>query len=75
MFQALGKYAQRKRLHLGDGVRLVGTVAEHARELRDLGDPAAILLSFELNREGHTGTLAPGWLPNKPLQPTSGELV
>lgn len=68
MLEPLSQYAQRQSLHLRDGFRLVGAVAEHAREVRDLGDPAAILLTFELNREDHNGTLAPGWRPNKPLR-------
>lgn len=72
MFEPLSQDAQREGLHFSHGFRLVGTVAEHAREVRDFGDPAAIFLTFELNLEGHKGTLAPGWLPHKALQPTSG---
>lgn len=67
MFQSLGQDPQRQGLYLCHGLRLVGTVAKHAREVGDLGNPAAIHLTFELDLEGHKGTLAPGWLPNKRL--------
>ena len=70
MFKSLSQYAQRESLYLSYGFRLVGTVAEHAREVRNLGDPTAILLTFELNLEGHKGTLASGSPPHKPLQPS-----
>lgn len=63
MFETLGQDAQRQRLHLGDSLGLVDGIAEHARQLGDLGDPSAILFAFELNLEGHMGTLAPGAFP------------
>ena len=75
MFQSLSQYSQGQGLDFGDGLWLAGAVTEHTGEIGDLGHPAAIVLAFELDLEGHQGTLALGWLPNKPLlQPTSGEL-
>lgn len=71
MLETLGQDTQCQRLHLGDSFGLAGRIAEHSREIGNLGDPPAILLSFELNLEGHMGTLAPGWRPNKRLHPSA----
>lgn len=69
MFETLGQDAQGQRLHFGDGFGLVGAVAEHSREVGNLGNPPAILLAFELNLEG---TLTPGWLPARRLVRLTG---
>ena len=50
---------------VGDGLGLARAVAEHACEIADFGNPAAIVLSSELDLERHKGTLALGWLPNE----------
>lgn len=42
MFETLGQDAQGQGLHLGDGFGLVGAIAEHSREVRNLGDPPSI---------------------------------
>jgi hypothetical protein len=75
MFEPLCQYAQRQCLDFGHRLGLVGTITEHTRKIRDLRDPAAVRLAFELDLEDHKGTLAPEWLPNKPLQPTSGRCI
>lgn len=69
MFETLRQDTQGQRLHLRDSFGLVGSIAEHSREIGNLGDPPAILLAFELNLEGHIGTLAPERRPNKQLRP------
>ena len=69
VFETLGQDAQGQRLYLSDSFGLVGGIAEHSREIGNLGDPPAILLAFELNLEGHMGTLAPERRPNKRLHP------
>lgn len=71
MFETLGQDPQGQRLHLGDSFGLVGGITEHSREIGNLGDPAAILFAFELDLEGHIGTLAPEWRPNKRLHPSA----
>ena len=71
MFETLGQDTQGQRLHPSDSFGLVGAIAEHSREIGDLGDPPAILLAFKLNLEGHMGTLAPEWRPNKRLHPSA----
>lgn len=71
MFETLGQDPQRQRLHLGDSLGLVGGIAEHSRKVGNLGNPSAILLAFDLNLEGHIGTLAPEWRPNKRLHPSA----
>ena len=65
MVQPLRQYSQGDGLNLGHSFRLVGAVAEHACEVRDLSERSAILLAFELNLDDHKGTSAPGRLPNK----------
>jgi len=60
MFQTLCQHAQRERLHFRHGLRLVGAIAEHAREVRNLGDPSPVLFAFQLNFEDHMGTVALG---------------
>ncbi len=70
MFETLGQDTQGQRLHLRDSFGLVGSIAEHSREIGNLGNPPAILFAFELNLEGHIGTLAPEWRPNK-LHPSA----
>lgn len=60
MLEPLGEHPQGKGLNLRDGVRLIGPVAHHASKVGDLGQPAPVLLSFELDLEGHERTVAPG---------------
>ena len=67
MFETLGQDPQGQRLHLSDSVRLVSGITEHPREIGNFGDPPAILFAFELNLEGHMGTLAPERRPHKRL--------
>ncbi len=60
MFQSFRQHSQGQGLDFGDGLGLVGAVAEHTCEIRDFGNPAAILLTFELDLESLKGTLALG---------------
>jgi len=53
MLQSLSQDAECERLNLRHGHTLTSAVAEHAREVRDFGDPAAVLLAFKLDLEGH----------------------
>ena len=45
MLESLGKYAQGKGLHMGDRLGTGLTVAEGSGEIRDLCDPALVILS------------------------------
>jgi hypothetical protein len=49
LLEALGQHAQRKSLHLRDGVRAGLTVGEHAGQGGDLGDPPPIDFLLELD--------------------------
>lgn len=71
VFETLGQDAQGQGLHPSDSFGLVGSIAEHSREVGNLGDPPAILFAFELNLEGHIGTLAPELRPIKRLHPSA----
>lgn len=60
VFETLRQDSQSQCLHFRDGFRLVGAVAEHSIEVRNLSDPPAILLEFELDLKNHKSTLARG---------------
>ena len=51
MFQPFGQDAEGKGLDAGNGFIAARSVAQHARKIRDLGNPAAIFLAIEFNRE------------------------
>lgn len=72
MFEALGQNPKSKGLHLGDGFGLVGPVAHHASEVRDLGEPAAVLLLLDFDLEGHGRNVAPA--PEGDKAPTNNQL-
>jgi len=75
VFKPLSEDAQGQCLDLRDGLGLVGSIRHDPREFGNLRNPATVGLTFEFNLERHKATLASDRLPNKPLQPTSGELV
>lgn len=54
MLQAFGDHAQGEGLNLSDGFASVGAAAEHARQCRHFGQPAAIVFPFELNANATT---------------------
>ena len=73
MFETLGDHAEGKRLHSGDGLVPCPAVAENAGQVWNLGDPPAVFLAFEFDREGQAHNLycnTAGALPNKQLHPT-----
>jgi len=51
MLEAISKHTKRKGFCLRHGLIACTAVRENARESRDLADPAAIVLAFDLNRE------------------------
>lgn len=53
MLKSLRDHAQGERLDPGDGFVAVLTVAHHSRQRGHFGEPAAVILAIELNREGH----------------------
>ena len=55
LLNALGQHAQGQNLGARDGFRAGGTVSHHTRNLRNLGDPAAIGLLFSFNGKSHGG--------------------
>lgn len=75
MLEAFGNHSQCQGLHFGHGLAAVGPIAKHAGQGRHLGEPAAVVLPFELDREGHGFTLHPDRLPNKRLQPTTAPWI
>ena len=60
VFKAFGNHAKRQGLDARDGFIAVGPVAHHAGQARDVGEPAAIILAFNLNRKNHAGTVPSG---------------
>lgn len=60
VFEALGQHPQGEGLDLRHCLWPICPITEHSGEVRNLGDPPAVLFTFELNLEDHNGTLAPG---------------
>jgi hypothetical protein len=54
MFETLGDDAEGKGLDMSDGLVPSAAVAQDAGQVRNLSDPAAIVLAFELDRKGQT---------------------
>lgn len=71
LFQALGDNAKGERLDAGHRFVPIFAVAHDARQRRYLGDPAAVILAFEFDRERHRFTVPSGTLANKRLHPTA----
>lgn len=61
MFEAISRDAERQRFGSGDRAVLGVTVHEHAGERWYFGDPAAVLLAFNLDDQAHAaeGTATP----------------
>ena len=62
MFQALGNHAEGERLDASDRLVPVLTVGHHAGQPGYFGQPTAVVLSLNLNREGHSGNVQSGRL-------------
>jgi hypothetical protein len=75
VLEALSDDTQGERLEPGYGLLPVSTVTDSARELGHLGEPAAIRLRFQLNRENHKGTVAPGPAPQQALAADDGYAI
>ena len=75
MLEAFGDHPQGQSLHFGHGFGAVVPVAEHARQGRHLGKPAATVFPLKLDREGHESTLHPDRLPNKRLRPAAARRI
>lgn len=65
MLEAFSNHPQSQGLYLGHGLAAVGTVAEHTGQCGHLGEPAAVVFLFQLDREGHEFTLHLDRLPYK----------
>jgi hypothetical protein len=50
VLQPISHDAQSQSLHFGNRFRLRLTVSHHSREIRNLGQPAAILFSFNFDQ-------------------------
>lgn len=59
VIETFGEHSERERLDAGDCFVSRGAVAEHAGQVRDLGNPATVVLEleFDLETEAHEGTL------------------
>lgn len=60
VLKSLGEHAQGKCLNAGHGFVASGAIAEDAGKIGDFGNPAAIFLAVEFDREAdaHAATLA-----------------
>jgi len=54
VLQSIGQDTQGQSLDADDGLVAGGAVAEHAWKVRDLADPAAIVLAFEIDAKAQT---------------------
>jgi hypothetical protein len=54
VLEAFGNNAERKGPDTDHRFITILPVAQHAGQIRNLGDPATALFAFELDREGHT---------------------
>ena len=70
MLETLGDDAKGEGLDARYRFIPVGSVAEHASQVRHFGQPPAVTLPFKLDRKGHAGTVTSG-LSGR--QPTAGE--
>ena len=53
MLQALSNHAEGERLHASDRLVWVLAIRQYAWQGRNFGEPAAIVFSFDFNRERH----------------------
>jgi hypothetical protein len=53
MVKPIGNDSHGERLDIGPGIGLGGTAGKHARQRDDVGDPAAVRFSFDLDAKGH----------------------
>ena len=51
MVEPFGEHSECERLDVGNGLISGGPVAEHAGQVRDLGNPPTIVLEFEFDSE------------------------
>ena len=75
MLETLGDHPQRQGLNSCYRLVAVGAVAHHSRQCRDLGEPAAVSLRFELDGERHEANVPSNRSPNKRLQPTAAGAI
>ncbi len=73
MLEAFSDDAKCQRLHARHRFVAVRSVAHHARQSRDFGQPSAVIFSLKFDRENHACTVPPVPVPNKPL--ASGNLL
>ncbi len=57
MFEALGNHAQGQGLYAGDGLITVCAIAHHAGQSGYFGEPAIVILTLDLDRKDHAGTV------------------
>ena len=65
MLEAIGKHPESKGLDLRNSLRLIGSVTQDTGQIRDLGNPAPVLLTFELDLESHVAYCSIGLRPQQ----------
>jgi len=67
VFEAFRNHSEGQGLDAGDGFIAVGTVTHHAGQTRHFGNPAAVVLTFNLDRKNHVEycTIRPGCLTSE----------
>ena len=60
MLEALGDHAEGERLDASDSLVPVLSIGHDANQRRHFGQPTAIVLSLDFNREGHNGNVPSG---------------
>jgi hypothetical protein len=71
VLQALSDDSERQSLNSRDGFIAVLGVTHDAWERRHFGEPPAVRLAFEFDREGHVSTVLSARLANKRLHPAA----
>jgi hypothetical protein len=71
VLKALRDDSERQSLNSRNGLIPVLRVTHDTWEVGNFGEPPAVRLAFEFDREGHVGTVLSGRLANKRLHPTA----
>jgi hypothetical protein len=65
MLESFSEDTQGQGLDAGEGFVPTLAIAHDARQALDFGEPPAVSLAFELDREGHAGNVPSSCLANK----------
>ena len=60
VLQTLGNDSQGEGLYEGNGFVAVLAIGHHAWQIGYLGEPAAVVFTFDFDREGHLGNVPSG---------------